>query len=182
MNLRSIVTAIFLASFASSAFAADIGYVNVQEIMHDSTAAKSVQEQIESKQKAFRTEMSKKEEDLQKEEQALAKQRSVLSPEAFEKKVKEFKEKAGKAQKEVKVKGIELENAFSTSLAEIQKSVTEIVAKIAKEKNYVAVFPASQLLYADPKLDITKEFLSKLNTALPKVTVNFKSTAKTGDE
>src|SRR6185369_13302394 len=160
-------------AFAAPSFAESIAYVNIQEIMRDSTAAKSVKEQLESKQKTYQSEMTKKEEALQKEDQELSKQRSVLSPEAFEKKAKEFKAKATSAQKDAQAKRDELYNASSGSLSEIQKTVFEIVSKIAKEKGYNIVIPSSELLYADSKLDITSDVLSKLNSTLPKVKVKF---------
>ncbi|MEI6730683.1 MAG: OmpH family outer membrane protein, partial [Pseudomonadota bacterium] len=163
MKLRSLcISLVAAASLASvsfaSAIAADVvAVVNIQEIMRDASAAKSVKDQIEGKQKTFQTEMSKKEEDLQKEEQSLAKQRTVLSPEAFDKKVKDFKTKANAAQKDVQGKRAELDGAFSSALGEIQKSVLDIVAKIAKDKGYSVVVPSSQTLYFDAKLDITKD-------------------------
>ena len=50
-----------------------------------------------------------------------------------------------------------------------------IVGKLSKQKGYSVVLPTSQLLYADPKLDITNDVLSELNSTLPKVSVSFKA-------
>ncbi len=170
-------------SYAGQSYGADnIAFVNIQEIMRDSTAAKSVKEQLDVKQKSFQTEMTKKEEELQKEDQELGKERSVLAPDAFEKKVKEFKTKATQAQKEAQAKRDELYNASSSSLNEIQKAVFDIVSKMAKEKGYSVVLPSSELLYADNKMDITRDVLSKLNSALPKVSVKFKAATAKDEE
>ena len=186
MKLRSLIFSTILAgSLFANANAADVSnsssnsvaFVNVQEVMRDSTAAKSVKSQLDDKQKSFQAELSKKEDALHKEEESLGKQKSVLSPDAFSKKVKEFQAKANAAQKDVQGKKAELDNAFSSALGEIQKSVLDITSSVAKEKGYTVVVQASSLLYADPKLDITKDVLAKLNAALPKVTVSFKSAA-----
>lgn len=175
-NLILAGVAASVLSFSAAAQAADsIAYVNVQEIMRDSTAAKSVKDQLETKQKTFQAEMTKKEESLQKEDQDLGKERSVLAPDAFEKKVKDFKSRATAAQKDAQAKRDELYHASSSSLGEIQKVVFDIVSKMAKDKGYTVVMPASSLLYADPKLDITKDVLAKLNATLPKVTVKFEA-------
>ncbi len=147
--------------------------LNIQEIMKDSTAAKSVRDQLDTKRKSFEAEMSKKEEDLRKEDQDLSKQRSVLAPEAFEKKLKDFREKAGTAQRDVAAKRSQLDNAFTAAVNDIQKAVTDIVAHKAKEKGFSLVVPTSQLVWADPSLDISKDVLTKLNEKLPKVTVKF---------
>lgn len=183
-SLRSLIVAATLAataSFALPALADGVAVVNIQEIMHSSTAAKSVKEQLDAKRKSFQTEMSRKEAELQKEDQALGQQRSLLSPEAFDKKLKEFKAKANGAQKEVQTKGGELDSAVSASLNQIQKAIGEIVDDLAKQRGYTLVETTSQLLYADPKLDITQDVLTRLNKKLPKVSV-FKSTAAHDDE
>jgi MazG family protein len=82
--------------------------------MRDSTAAKSIRTQLESKQKAYQAEISKKEEEMQKEEQSLSSQRETLSKEAFEKKVDAFRTKATTMQKDVQGKKATLEGVPSS--------------------------------------------------------------------
>lgn len=150
-----------------------IAVVNIQQIMRDSTAAKSVREQLESKQKAFQADITKKEEALQKEDQELAKKQSVLSKEAFAEKAKAFRAKATEVQKEVQAKKALLDNAFERSLSDIQKAVNEIINELAKEKGFTLAIPTSQILYADEKMDVSKEVLDRLNKKLPKLDVKF---------
>lgn len=166
--------AVFLLAAPGYASAdAKIAVLNIQEIMRDSLAAKSIRQKLEDKQKSFQAEMSAKEQDLQEKERNLAKQRSVLAPEEFEKKVKEFRDQATQAQRDVQNKRAQLDKAFADALADIQKSVVGIVEDMSKEHQFTAVIPTSQLLYANPELDITSEVLQKLNKELPSVTVNF---------
>lgn len=157
---------------------ATVAVVNIQGIMRDSSAAKSVREQLEQKQKAYQAEISKKEEALQKEDQELAKQRGVLAKEAFEEKVKAFRAKATDTQREVATKKAMLDNALERSLADIQKATTDIIAELAKEKNFNLAIPTSQLLYADSGMDISAEVLKRLNEKLPSVSVKFEAPAK----
>ncbi len=156
-----------------SANAAGIAVLNIQQIMQESLAAKSVKAVLEGQQKSFQAEMTSKEQSLQAKEKELAGQRSVLAPEEFEKKVKDFRTQATAAQREVQTKKAKLDKAFAEALADIQKEVVGIVSEQAKEKGYDAVMPTSQLLYAAPALDITAEVLSQLNQRLPKVQVQF---------
>lgn len=150
-----------------------IAVLNVQEIMRDSLAAKSVKEQFDRKQKSFSDELSSKEETLQKEQQELAKQRSVLAQEAFEKKVREFQTKAADVQKEVQKKKNQLDKGLGQAFTEIQKAVSGILADMAKEKGFVVVVPTQQILYNEPSLDITAEVLKRLDSKLPKVSLKF---------
>lgn len=179
MHIRHLILSAVVVSavaVAAPSYSADsIAFVNVQEIMRDSTAAKSAKEQIDAKTKTFQAEMNKKEESLRSEEQDLTKQKSVLAPDAFDKKVKDFRAEASKAQKDAQAKRYQLDDATQTSLHEIEKTVFEIVKKIATDRGYTVVLPTSELLYADTKLDITQEVLGKLNAELPKVSVKFKA-------
>jgi len=181
-NLLFSLLSLGVVATASLASAAEtLVYINTQELMHESTAAKSLREQLDAKQKTFRAEVGRKEDDLKKEEQSLVKQRDVLAKDVFEKKVKEFQEKVTALGREKNAKTAELDNAAAASFEQIQKTVTDIVSKVAKEKGYSAVLQASAMLYADPRLDITKEVSDKLNAALPKVTANFKSATKSDE-
>jgi len=180
--IRLSLTSAFLIAalaFAPVAQAADaaapIAVVNIQQIMKDSTAAKNVREQLESKQKSFQGEISKKEEQLQKDDQELGKQRSVLSKEEFEKKATAFRAKATAVQKEAQTKKALLDNAFERALNDIQKVVTEIISDLAKEKGFIVAIPTSQILYSDSKLDISEEVLTRLNKKLSKLDVKFDS-------
>ena len=171
-----LIAAAMIMTATPAAFAAEgqsIAVVNIQQIMKDSTAAKSVREQLESKQKSFQAEITKKEEQLKKEDQELAKQRSVLAKEAFEEKARAFRTKATDMQKEVQSKKAMLDNGFERALTDIQKVVSEIIADLAKEKGFGMAIPTSQILYADPKMDISTEVLERLNKKLPKVDVKF---------
>lgn len=187
---KSIFYAMVIAvTFSAPAFAADavkptVAVVNIQQIMRDSTAAKTVREQLENKQKSFQAEITKKEEGLKKEDQELGKQKSVLAKDAFEKKLVEFRTKATNMQKDVQAKKALLDGAFERSLNDIQKIVTDIIADLAKEKGFVVAVPTSQILYADKSLDISSEVLDRLNKKLPKLDVKFeeKSEAKSDDK
>ncbi len=184
-SIYGLVAAISLA-FAAPVFAEEakpiVAVVNIQQVMKDSTAAKSVREQLESKQKSFQASISKKEEELKKEDQELGKQKSVLSKEAFEKKVGEFRTKATEMQKDVQSKKAMLDGAFERSLNDIQKVVTDIIADIAKEKGFVLAVPTSQVLFADKSLDISSEVLDRLNKKLAKLDVKFDAPAEKSDK
>ena len=176
-----------LLAFSAPALADDakplIAVVNIQNIMKDSAVSKSVREQLEKKQESFQADFSKKEEQLKKEDQELGKQRNVLAKEAFEEKASAFRKKVTETQKDAEYKKMILNNAANTSYAEIQKNISDIVAGLAKEKGFQVALrmeapPAWQVLYADPKLDITDEVLSRLNKQLPKISVKFDAPAK----
>lgn len=173
LSLLVAVAALFAPWASAQAADPTIAVLNIQEIMRQSKAAQSVRKQLESKQQQFQQEMGTKEEALQKEDQELAKQRSLLSPEAFQEKVEKFRNKATAMQKDVRSKKSQLDKAFGQALSDIQKAVHDIVEDIAKQKGLQLVVPTSQLLYADPALDISEEVQKKLDQKLPDIKLDF---------
>lgn len=166
------VSLVLLSAGAAMAETA-IGVVNVAKIMQDSKAANSVRSQLQAKQKSFQSELDAKEKTLLAEDKALADQKDKVEKTAFEKKVKDFRERAAATQREVQNKRQQLDKAFSTSLEEIQKNVIDITKQIAAEKKLNLVVSSSQVLYNDPALDITADVLKSLDSKLPTLSVKF---------
>ena len=172
LTLISLIAATLFAAGEASA-AETVAVINIQQILKESTAGKSINDQLDSKRKAIQSEMSKKEARFNKEQEGLGQQKAVLSPDAFGKKVKEFRAEVDAAQKDAQMQSHSFDAASNAASYQIEKAILEIVGKISKERGYTIVMPASQLLYADPKLDITSEVLTQLNSTLPNVSVNF---------
>lgn len=150
-----------------------IAVADVQVVMSQSTAMKAISDQMNSKLKAYQSEFEKKQTALRKEEQELIKQRTALTKEAFEEKVKSFQGKEIAAQKDAAETKAKFDNAYGRAMGQVQKAAGEIATDLAKEKGFAIALVTSQLLYADPSLNITDDVLARLNKKLPNVTVTF---------
>ncbi len=170
-----VLAAASLPLLAAPAFAdMTTGVVNVAKILHDSKAATSVRNQMQAKQKALQSEVSDKAKELHAEDQSLVKQKDTTTDKAaFDKKVKDFQDKAGKEEREVQDQKVALDKAFAGALEDIQKNVLDITKQVAAEKKLNLVVSSAQVLYADPSLDITDEVLKRLDAKLPTVAVKF---------
>lgn len=150
-----------------------VGVVNIAKIMKESKAASSVRTQLQAKQKSFQADLDSKEKELYAEDQSLVKAKDKTDKAAFEKKVKDFREKAAKEQRGVQQKKAELDKAFAGALEDIQKNVIDITKQVAAEKKMNLVLSSAQVLYSDDTLDITDEVLKRLDAKLPSVSVKF---------
>src|SRR5262249_42767176 len=121
------------AASAAPAFGS-VAIIDVKKILSSSSATKNIQEQIESLRKNMQSEISKKEDDLKKEDQKLAEQRSVLAPDAFKERSKQFNEKVAGVQRDVQLRRNQLENSYAKAMAEVQKVVESIIGEIATKK------------------------------------------------
>lgn len=158
---------------ADASAPAVIGVVDVQVILRDSTAMKSIQNQVETKRGQFQTEITGQEKKLRDQEQELKRQQSVLAADAFEAKRRDFEAQVASVQRDVQERRRVLDQAYGDGLKVVQKELTEIIAGIAKERGFTLVLPVGQTLYAEATLAVTDEALKRLNKKLPDVPLQF---------
>ena len=148
-----------------------IAVVDLQAVMQSSDAAKGIRAQIQKAQSTFQQSLQGKNDELKKMDQALQQQRSVLAPEAFQQRQRQFEQKVADAQRDVQVRRTKLETAFSGAMQQVETAVVQIVDQLAKEGAYTLVLNKGATIYSQSELDITQEVVRRLNAKLPSVAV-----------
>ncbi len=151
-----------------------VGVVDIQKIMREATAARSIQEQIERRRSSYQAEIKQEETRLREVEQELARQQSLLAPDAFAARQREFRDQVAATQRTVQERRRILDQAYAQGVRQIQIEVTAIIRDIAQERRIDIVVPVAQTLFAAEALRITDEALKRLNKSLPEVTLEFK--------
>jgi len=147
--------------------------VDVQSLLQNSKAAKMVRGQIEQKRIEYTKEISHEEEVLRAERDSLQRQQASLSPDALNKKGREFQQKVNDLDRNVQGKRQALEKSNNDALSKIQQAMLKIIADIAKQRKANLVFQRTDLVLFDRSFDVTDEVMQKLDEDLPVVTVNF---------
>jgi len=147
--------------------------VDVQSLLQNSKSAKMVRQQIEQKRSEYAKEISQQEEGLRRERDSLQRQQASLSPEALNKKGREFQQKVNELDHSVQAKRQTLEKSNAEALESIQSVILKIITEIAKDRKANLVFQRSELVLFDQAFDVTDEVLQKLDEQLPTMTVNF---------
>lgn len=167
--------AVIAMSGMSSAYAATettkVAVVDVQKLMSVSKAAKSIQEQIESKRKSYQQEFAKHEDELRETEKSLAEARNVMSADEFNQKREGFENKLLETRKLVQTRRRALEKAAAEALAQLRNKIVSIVASIADEGEYDLVINRQNIILVDKSMDITSEVLTKLDKTMSKIEV-----------
>jgi len=148
-----------------------IAVVDVQRILQESTAAKSVQTAIEAQRDAYQKEISALEDKLRSAEQDLVKQKTVLSPDAFNKRQTDFQKQVADLQRTVQTRKRALDQALDTAMVQVQKAMVDIVGEVAMEKGANMVLARHQFIIHATIYDQTDTVLKRLNERLPKVEV-----------
>jgi outer membrane protein len=148
-----------------------IAVIDYQRVLRDAAAARSIRDQIEARRKAYQDEISKQEQRLNEADKAVTKQRSLLTPEAYAEKRRQYEQDVAQVQTMVQQRRRELDSVSAAALNEVKKALIEVVTSIADERGFNVVLPSSDVLFFARKIDLTDEVLTKLDARLPDVRV-----------
>ena len=165
-------------TFAQGAPSPGIGIVDVQRVLRDSKASKSIRPTIDNMRKEFQKQVSEQEQSLRQAEQELSRQRAILAPEAFAQKRRIFSEQARDAQKSVQKRRRDLDRAFNETKNEILKSLIVVAQKVATEKKLNILIEKRFVFISAKKLDVTDEIIKRLDKLLPTVAIDFSKVGK----
>ena len=157
-----------------------IGIVDVQKVLRDSQASKSVRPTIDRMRKEFQQQVSAQEQRLRQAEQELARQRAILAPEAFAQKRREFSDQARQAQANVQQRRRDLDRAFNGTKNEILKSLIVVAQEIAEEKKLNILIEKRFVFLSAKTLDVTDKIIKRLDKKLPKVAIDLSKIGKGG--
>lgn len=158
-------------SAAKASAGPSIMVIDVQRILQESLAAKSVQAQLESHRAKFQNDISREEKELRKAEQDLAGARETLKPDLFAEREQLLRQRFLTVERHVQAKRKALDQAFTDSMNTVRNNLLTVVEKAARERSANLVLVKQQALWVDKTLDVTDEVLTRLNKALPQVAV-----------
>ncbi|HCH57203.1 MAG TPA: hypothetical protein DEV64_08945 [Rhodospirillaceae bacterium] len=182
IGIALFIVAIFVPAagrtFAQGVPSLGIGIVDVQKVLRDSKASKSIRPTIDNMRKEFQKQVSEQEQSLRQAEQELSRQRAILAPEAFAQKRRIFSEQARDAQKSVQRRRRDLDRAFNETKNEILKSLIIVAQEVATEKKLNILIEKRFVFISAKKLDVTDEIRKRLDKRLPKVAIDFSKVGK----
>lgn len=177
MFLRSFAGVIFVAClFLSTVSLANttIAVVDVDAILSQSKAAKSLKAQVDKKRKSFLDSVKEEEDKLRKEQKEIEGKRDSLSKEELVKKAQEFEKGRLNARKSIQEQKSKLDKAYSKSMNMLTKVIFEVCQEIADEREIDLVITRQNIIVGNMSLDITKDVLERLNKKLPNVSLDVK--------
>ncbi len=178
MNIRNIQVAFFAAclllsmsAFTTSAFAVNIAVVDVERVLAESKAAKSVQKQMDKKRKNFLADVKKAEEKLRKNQESIEKKRADLSKEDFLSKIQSFERERIKARNSVQEKKASLDKNYTKAMNTLTKTIFDVCQEIADEDGIDLIITRQNIIVGSKSLDITAKVMERMNKKLPKLTI-----------
>jgi outer membrane protein len=146
--------------------------VDAQYVVNESKAGKSIRQQFDTQRQAFSKEVSTAENNLRSQQQEIERQRSILSPEAFGAKAREFDQKVADMRRGWEQKRESLQYSLNVALSQIERNILEIVSQIALERKANLVLQKQHVVIVDKGYDITQETMGRLDQKLPTLAFN----------
>jgi len=140
-------------------------------VFAQSKAMKDIHEQMAKYQAEIQTVIDKEKEAAQKEEEELKRKRNLLAPEVLAEERKKFQDRIVNLQRRVQETNLKLNQVRAEATQKVSDVYRAVVADVVKLNKISMVFQKNQVVYADPKLDISKIVLEDLDARLPSIQV-----------
>lgn len=171
----AIVAAVFYFACAAIPASAQglpgVAVIDVQRLQREAAASKSVKAQIEKQYAVHQQEITKQENEVRSAEQELTRQRTLISPEAFAERRRQFEQKVANLQRDVQNRKREMDKSQLAAQRIIEQALAGVVEQIVTERKLTLVLRRDQTVFAAPEFEITDEVLKRLNAKLPSVKV-----------
>ena len=149
-----------------------IGVLDLNTILLDASAAKNAAEEIDKIARDIENELKVSDENMLKEQNKLIEAQSIMAPEAFEVKRKEYEEKIQNYNIKRQKKLLSIEKLVEDSRNTILDKLKPILEEISEKKGITIILEKGTVLLNADTMDITNEVIKALNKELPKIEVS----------
>jgi len=150
----------------------NLAVIDIEAIRRNALVVKDVRDQVAKYRNAFQTDIKKEEEALRTANQELARQRTILSPDAFAQKRRQFEKRLADVQRLVQKRKRDLSTVRTEAMRKVQRVLAKIVTTLAKERKINLVVNRDAVVYRTDDLDFTKVVLERLDKKMPKLKVS----------
>jgi outer membrane protein len=165
-NRLILIITIFFSFTNASISKENIGFVNVDYLIQNSNIGKKLLANINDKDKKNLDNLKKKNQILQDLESSIKKKKNVISDEAYNKEVIDFKKKFQELSKE-KNKIVQEFNIFKKKeIKNIFKKINPIINDYMEENSVNLLFDSKNIFMGAKKLNLTEDILKKINNEL----------------
>jgi len=162
---------IFIISLPSYS-AEKVVYLDVEKIMQQSSAGKSIISQLKKKRDISISSFKKKEKEIFEKEKKLISQKNVLSQEEFEKKLKDLRGDINNYQKDRNKKINEINKSRINATTKLLKKITPILEDYSNKNSIRIIVQKKNIVMGKKEDDITKDILDLVNQKIKSIKID----------
>ena len=167
-----IIIFFFLTIFSSLADEQKIVYLNVDKIMQESIAGKSIKNQLEKIYNKDLEKFKKNDEILKKKEKKIIAQKNILSQEDFQKEIRGLRTEIINFQKE-QVKARDNINKLRVGATnKLIVKLSPILEEYAKKNSISLILQKKNIVMGKKEIEITNEILEIANKEIKNIKIN----------
>ena len=164
-----ILACCLAAAPATAQQTATIAIVDVQRLLLDSLAGRSIEQQLQQLRSSFSEEVALREGALREKERELVARAAILAPEALAEERGLVEQDVVALQRDVRDHKQAMEQAYGAAVTRIRESLLVILQALVEERGIDIVLARSAYLVASRRLDLTGDVLAELDRTLPSV-------------
>ena len=163
MKKKIICILLFLTISFPSYSNEKIVYLDVEKIMQESVAGKSIISKLKKKRESSISQFKKKEKDIIDKEKKLIAQKNVLNKEEFQKKIKDLRNEISKYQKDRNKVANEIATIRVKASKRLISKLTPILEEYSKKNSIRIIVQKKNIVMGKKEDDITKDILGLFN-------------------
>jgi len=172
-NLKIIVASFFIILlFTQSKAEVKIVFVEMDTLMNQSLAGKSLRQQLEKIGKDNKKNFDNSKKNLTLKKNKIYSQKNILSKEEYEKKVVDLNKEFENFKNEVNKKALLLRSKRDKAMEKILTELTVLLTEYSKKNELSFIIDQKNIIIGRADLNITKEILKLLNAKLKKAPLN----------
>ena len=172
MKKRIIYILIFFIFLIPSYSSEKIVYLDVEKIMQESVAGKSIIAKIKKKRESSISKFKDREKNIVEKEKKLISQKNVLSENEFKKKIQDLRGEISNYQKERNKAANDITQTRIKASTNLIKKLTPILEKYSKENSIRIIIQKKHIVMGSKEDDITKEILDLVNQKIKNIKVD----------
>lgn len=149
-----------------------IAFIEMDKIMNQSLAGKSLVKQLNKIDKNNKNNFLKKEEKLKLEKDKITSQKNVLSKEEYEKKVLALNNEYSKYQNDVKKTLASTKSKRDNGLKKILDELNILLSEYSQKNELTFIIDQKNIIIGKSDLNITNEILKLINSKIKKISLN----------
>ncbi|KPV41716.1 hypothetical protein AN478_01175 [Thiohalorhabdus denitrificans] len=166
-RLLGTVCALFVVGmlWGGPAFAQEnkIGYVDVRQVVENSTRAQAARQELEARVKERQSALEEERERVEALRKEVEKQSSLMSEGQQEKKQRELQRAMQEFRRAQQQAQADIETQRSEVLEDLYDRVSRIVNRIGEQEGYALIATGPSAMYVADRVDLTDRVLRELN-------------------
>ena len=171
---KKILIVNILLIFFTSSYAEEfkIVYLNVDKIMEESVAGKSIKKKLEKLYNKDLEKFKKEDENLKKKEKKIIAQKNILSQEDFKKELSNLRQEIINFQREQVKSRDDINKLRIKATAKLISKLSPILEEYAEKNSISLILQKKNIVMGKKEIDITENILSIANKEIKNIDIN----------